>query len=87
LEPAVPPAFNPGKIERFRPESQKATLLFLSDPLTPPTRMPVEARVLAQPSMKGKLGRPVLVKKILFAVVQPASLVSEESRPQTAEER
>jgi len=87
LEPAVPPAFNPGKIERFRPESQKATLLFLSDPLRPPTRMPIEARVLAQPSMKGKLGRPVLVKKILFSVVQSASLVSEESRPQTAEER
>ncbi|MEX2264850.1 MAG: hypothetical protein WD696_23045 [Bryobacteraceae bacterium] len=86
LEAAVPPPFNPGKIERFRPESQRATLLFLSESSTPPTRTPVEARVMAQPSMKGKLGRPILVKKILFTVVQP-SLVSEERMPRAPEAR
>jgi len=71
LEPAVPPQFNPGKIERFRTESQKATFLLLSDLTTPPTLAPVEARVMAQPTMKGKLGRSILVKKILFTLAQP----------------
>jgi hypothetical protein len=71
LQPHVPPSYNPGKIERFQPESQKATLLFVTDPGAAPTSKPVEARIIAQPVIKGKLGQPVLVKKILFTVVQP----------------
>jgi len=71
LQPHVPPAYNPGKIERFKPESQKATLLFVTDPSAPPTSKPVEAKLIAQPVIKGKLGQPVLVKKILFTVVHP----------------
>jgi hypothetical protein len=73
LVPEVPAPFNAGKIERFRTESQKATFLFLSDPATPATRAPVETRVVAQPTMGGKLGRPILVKKILLTVVQPVT--------------
>jgi hypothetical protein len=87
LEPAVPAPFNPGKIERFRPESQKATFLFVTEPSAPPTRAPVEARVMAQPSMKGKMGRPILVKKILFTVVQPVSSSGEERTPPATEGR
>jgi hypothetical protein len=71
LQPKVPPAYNPGKIERFQPESQKATLLFVTDAGAAPTSKPVEAKLIAQPVIKGKLGEPVLVKKILFTVVQP----------------
>jgi hypothetical protein len=85
LEPAVPAPFNPGKIERFRTESQKATFLLLSDATTPGTSAPVEARVMAQPSMKGKIGRPILVKKILFTVVQPGAAAAE-SRASSASE-
>jgi hypothetical protein len=87
LEPAVPAPFNPGKIERFRTESQKATFLFLSDARTPPTAAPVEARVIAQPSVKGKLGRAVLVKKILFTVVQPGSAAPENRVSRLSEGR
>ena len=71
LQPHVPPPYNPGKIERFKPESQKATLLFVTDPGAAPTSRPVEARITAQPVIKGKLGQPVLVKKILLTVVHP----------------
>jgi hypothetical protein len=87
LEPAVPAPFNPGKIERFRPESQKATFLLLSEPSAPATRTPVEVRVMAQPSVKGKLGRPILVKKVLVTVVQPGTSVSDERPPQITEAR
>ena len=71
LQPHVPPPYNPGKIERFQPESQKATLLFVTDPGAAPTAKPVEAKLIAQPVIKGKLGQPVLVKKILVTVVHP----------------
>jgi hypothetical protein len=71
LQPHVPPAYNPGKIERFKPESQKATLLFVTDATAAPTTKPVEAKLIAQPVIKGKLGQSVLVKKILFTVVRP----------------
>jgi hypothetical protein len=37
----------------------------------PPTSKPVEARIMAQPVVKARLGRPILVKRILFTVVQP----------------
>ena len=87
LEPAVPAPFNPGKIERFRAESQKATFLLLSEPSAPATRAPVEARVIAQASMKSKMGRPILVRKILFTVVQPSSSISEERTPPATEAR
>ena len=87
LVPEVPAPFNAGKIERFRTESQKATFLFLSDPATPATRAPVEARVMAQPTVAGKLGKPILVKKILFTVVQPTAAASENPAPQKTEAR
>jgi hypothetical protein len=87
LEPAVPAPFNPGKIERFRGENQRATFLFVSDPAAPATRRPVEARVMAQPAMRGKLGPSILVHKILFTVVQPAAVVSEERTSQPTEAR
>ncbi len=87
LEAQTPPPYNPGKIERFRPESQKATFLFLSDPSTPATVHPVEVRVMAQPAMKGKMGRPILVKRILFMVVQPGPLVTDDRVSPPAEAR
>ena len=68
--PHVPPPFNPGKVERFIPESQKATFLFLTDGSAAATSKPVEARIVAQPVMKGRLGRPLTVKKILVTVVK-----------------
>jgi hypothetical protein len=87
LVPEVPAPFNPGKIERFRSESQKATFLFLSDPAAPATRAPVEARVMAQPAVKGRLGRPILVKKILFTVVKPGGAAPDGGGVQTTEAR
>ena len=69
LQPHVPPPYNPGKVERFRPESQKATFLFMTDAGAAPTLKPVEASIVAQPVMKGKLGRALMVKKILLTVV------------------
>ncbi len=87
LVPQVPAPFNAGKIERFKPESQKATFLFLSDSATPATRAPVEARVMAQPTVGGKLGKPILVKKILLTVVQPAAEGSENPATKTTEAR
>jgi hypothetical protein len=70
LQAHVPPAYNPGKVERFRPETQRATFLFVTDRGAAPTSKPVEASIIAQPVMKGKLGHPVVVKKVLFTVVQ-----------------
>ena len=86
LQPHVPPPYNPGKIERFQPESQKATLLFVTDPGAATTSKPVEARILAQPVMKGKLGQTVQVKKILLTVVQPGlpgQKASDAKAPET----
>jgi hypothetical protein len=42
---------------------------------------------MAQPSVKGKLGRPILVKKVLVTVVQPGTSVSDERPPQITEAR
>jgi hypothetical protein len=70
VQPQVPPPYNPGKVERFQPESQKATFLFLTDQTAPATPRPVEARIVAQPVVKGKLGSPLMVKKILVTVVK-----------------
>ncbi len=72
LQPRVPPPYNPGKVERFRPESQKATFLFMTEREAPATSNPVEARIIAQPVMKGKAGGPILVKRILLTVVKPS---------------
>jgi hypothetical protein len=71
LQPQAPPPYNPGKVERFKTESQRATFLFMTERDAPPTLKPVEARIMAQPVVKARLGRPILVKKILFTVVQP----------------
>jgi len=73
VEPKVPPPYNPGKVERFQPESQKATFLFLTDDAAPATSRPVEARIVARPVVKGKLGAPLTVKKILVTVVRAAN--------------
>ncbi len=70
VQPQVPPPYNPGKVERFQPESQKATFLFLTDETAPATSRPVEARIVARPVVKGKLGGPLTVKKILVTVVK-----------------
>ena len=68
VQPQVPPPYNPGKVERFQPESQKATFLFLTDQTAHATPRPVEARIVAQPVVKGKLGSPLMVKKILVTI-------------------
>ncbi len=87
LQPKVPPAYNPGKIERFQPESQKATLLFVTDPGAAPTSKPLEARLIAQPVIKGTLGQPVVVKKILLTVVQPGLPRQKDPEPKKPETR
>ena len=81
LQPQVPPPYNPGKVERFKPESQRATFLFMTDRGTAATSKPVEARIMAQPVMKARLGRPILVKKILFTVVQPGLPIEKDGAP------
>src|SRR6266699_3175871 len=86
LQPAVPPPYNPGKVERFKPESQKATFLFVTEQGAAHTSKPVEATVVAQPVMKGKLGTPVVVKKILFTVAQSGPS-KQDREPKTEETR
>ena len=73
VQPQVPPPYNQGKVERFQPESQKATFLFRTDDTAPATSRPVEARIVAQPVVEGKLGAPLTVKKILVTVVKAAN--------------
>ena len=73
VQPQVPPPYNQGKAERFQPESQKATFLFRTDDTAPATSRPVEARIVAQPVVEGKLGAPLTVKKILVTVVKAAN--------------
>ena len=87
LQPAVPPPYNPGKVERFKPESQKATFLFVTDQSAAPTSKPVEATILAQPVMKGRLGTPIIVKKILFTVAQLSPPSQQNREPKTEETR
>jgi hypothetical protein len=87
LQPAVPPPYNPGKVERFKPESQKATFLFVTEQSAAPTSKPVEATILAQPVMKGKLGTPIIVKKILFTVAQSDPPGQTGREPNTQETR
>ncbi len=87
LQPHVPPPYNPGKVERFRPESQRATFLFMTDRAAPATSKPVEARIMAQPVMKGKVGRPILAKTILLTVVQPSIPVKKDATSQSSEAR
>jgi hypothetical protein len=87
LQPHVPAPFNPGKVERFRPESQKATFLFVTDQSAAPTSKPVEATIMAQPVMKGRLGTPIMVKKILLTVVQAGVPGQNDRETKTLETR
>src|SRR5882724_1952094 len=87
LQPAVPPPYNPGKVERFKPESQKATFLFVTDQSAASTSKPVEATIVAQPVMKGKMGTPIIVKKILFTVAQSSPPGNQDPEPKTEETR
>jgi hypothetical protein len=87
LQPKAPPAYNQGKVERFVPESQKATFLFVTDRAAAPTSKPVEASIVAQPVIKGKLGHPVVVKKILFTVAQAGPSRQKDLELKTPETR
>jgi hypothetical protein len=81
VEPDKPPPFNEGKKERYTTKSRKATFILVTDADAPPTRMPVMARVFAQPVMEGKPGRKIPVKDVLVMVVRPLEVLTE-SRPQ-----
>jgi len=74
-------------VERFKPESQKATFLFVTEQSAAPTSKPVEATILAQPVMKGRLGTPIIVKKILFTVAQVSPPSQQNREPKTEETR
>src|SRR5712691_7596149 len=87
LQPAVPPPYNPGKVERFKPESQKATFLLVTAQSAAPTSKPVEATIVAQPVMKGRLGTSIIVKKILFTVAQVSPPSQQNREPKTEETR
>ena len=80
VEPDSPPPFNEGKKERFTTKSKKATFVFLSGADAPVTRMPVRAKVFAQPVVEGKLGRRIPIKELLVMVSRQPEVLSE-NRP------
>ncbi|HTF64591.1 MAG TPA: hypothetical protein VK638_18065, partial [Edaphobacter sp.] len=59
-----PPLPNAGKVERYIPKPQTASLLLVTSPDAPPSNDPVVVRVIARPVVKGKLGNPIRVGEI-----------------------
>ena len=64
-----PPLPNAGKVERYIPKPQIASLLLVTSPDAAPSNDPVLVRVIARPVMKGKLGNPIRVGEIPVMVI------------------
>ena len=70
-EPEAPPAVNEGRKERYVSKSRKATLVLVAAADAPNTPVPVTVKVMAQPVVKGRMGRMTPVKDLLVMVVSP----------------
>ena len=76
VEPNKPPPLDDGKIERYRAQSQLATMLFVAAPDAPATRMPSEVRITARPVLDGKMGPAIPAKELLLMVIRPPEIIS-----------
>jgi hypothetical protein len=76
VEPNKPPPLDDGKIERYRAKSQLATMLFVSAPDAPATRIPSKVRIMARPVLDGKMGPAIPVKELLLMVIRPPEIIS-----------
>lgn len=76
VEPNRPPPLDDGKIERYRAKSQLATMLFVTAPDAPATRMPSKVRIMARPVLDGKMGPEILAKELLVMVIRPPEIIS-----------
>jgi len=64
-----PPLPNGGKLERYTPKPQTASLLFVTSPDAVPSEQPATVRVTARPVVKGQLGAPIRVGEIPAMVI------------------
>jgi hypothetical protein len=64
-----PPLPNGGKLERYTPKPQTASLLLVTSPDATPSEQPVLVRVKARPVIKGQLGAPIRVGEIPAMVI------------------
>jgi hypothetical protein len=64
-----PPLPNGGKLERYTPKPQTASLLLVTSPDATPSEQPVLVRVNARPVIKGQLGAPIRVGDIPAMVI------------------
>ncbi len=64
-----PPLPNGGKLERYTPKPQTASLLLVTSPDAPASDEPVMVRVTARPVVKGRLGDPIPVGVLPVMVV------------------
>ena len=64
-----PPLPNGGKLERYTPKPQTASLLLLASPDAVPMEMPAVVRLVARPVVKGQLGGPIRVADIPVMVL------------------
>lgn len=80
--PEKPPPLDDGKIERYQPKSQMATMLFAALPDAPATRMPSKVRIMARPVREGKMGPAILAKEILLTVVRPPDVITSAGSPE-----
>ncbi len=64
-----PPLPNAGKVERYIPKPQVASLLLVTSLDAVPSNDPVLVRVIVRPVVKGKLGNPIRVGEIPVMVI------------------
>ena len=69
-EPTRPSVLEEGKKERFRPASQRVTIVLAARPDAPVTRSPYPARFQARPVVNGKFGPVLPVQTIPIMVVK-----------------
>jgi hypothetical protein len=66
--PALP---NAGRPERYSPQTQTRVVLLAASADAAAAEMPVEARVLVRPVVKGKIGAPVAEQRVPVMVTAP----------------
>ena len=77
-EPKTVPPLPAMNKERFRPESQKVTIMLVTSANAPATRTPTFADVKVRPIVDGHPGTPLFVRQISLMVVSPTKTESQE---------
>jgi hypothetical protein len=71
VEPEHVPLPDEGRKERYRPKSQRATVMLLARANAPLTRMPHIIRIIANPVANGLIGAPLPVGEFPLMVIAP----------------